>query len=749
MANKRIAGITIELDARTDKLESALKKVNGEIRSTQTQLKDVDKLLKLDPGNTELLRQKYDGLTKSIAAAKDKLETLKTAEQQLKDAGQTGTDQWDGLQREIAETEQQLKSLNTEMEKFGSVSAQKISAAGQKVKDAGQSITNAGKAVMPASAAVIGLGTAAAAKFAEVDKTMQLVNSTMGNTEDEAKALQKAMADAAAQSIFSMGDAATAALNFARAGLDAEQAAAALAPAMNLAAGEGGNLDTVSAGLVATINSFGDSFDNTAHYTDVFAAACNNSALDVDSLSNAMSVAAPIFAAAGYTVDDAALYLGVMADKGIEANKAANSLKTGLARLVDPPKAAATQLDALGISITNADGSMKDSITIQKELHDAFAGLSESEQLAAASAIFGKNQMAPWLALINTAPEDVNGLADSISNCAGTTDEMAQAMMSGFGGSIEQLKSSLDVLMTTLGQTLAEYLLPLIQGIQSFLTWLNSLDEGSRNLIVTIGLVLAAAGPVLVLVGNLATGIGTLMTLVPTITGGLSALWGVLSANPITLVIAAVAGLVAAFKHFWDTSEEFRNFWIGLADTLHTKFTEAVDKIKGAWEGLKTKASEIFGNVHDTISGILEKIKGLFNFEWHLPKIPLPHFKVTGELDLLRLPPSVPHLTIDWYRKAMNNGMILTSPTIFGASGGRLLGGGEAGPEAVVGVSSLRSMITDAVRSAGEMFAGTQGANERPINVIFELEGAQQWIYKLNRAEEQRVGVRLSTGGVR
>ena len=199
---------------------------------------------------------------------------------------------------------------------------------------------------------------------------------------------------------------------------------------MNLAACEGGNLDTVSGGLVATINGFHGSFEDAGHYADVFAAACNNSALDVDSLSSAMSVAAPIFSAAGYSVNDAALYMGVMANNGIDADKAANSLKTGLARLVSPAKEGYEAMKQLGIEVTNADGSMKDSVTIQRELHDAFSKLSESEQIAAASAIFGKNQMAPWLALINTAPEDVGKLDASLQSCAGTTDEMAEAMMS-------------------------------------------------------------------------------------------------------------------------------------------------------------------------------------------------------------------------------------------------------------------------------------------------------------------------------
>lgn len=840
MAGGRIAGITIELNGDATKLTKALADVDRSARQSQNNLKDIDKLLRFSPGNTELLQQKFTNLTTSIDSTKQRLETLKEAAAQMKLAGNDNGPEWDALQREIAETEQKLKSLNQEMDRFGSVSAQKVAAAGEKVQKVGQDLESAGRAIMPASVAMIGFGTVAASKYADVDRTMTLTNQTMGNTTEQAEMLDRAMADAAANSTFGMSDAANATLNFARAGLTAEQAAAALAPAMNLAAGEGGSLDTVSAGLVATINGFGDSFGNAGHYADVFAAACNNSALDVDSLSGAMSVAAPIFSAAGYSVNDAALYMGIMANNGIEADKAANSLKTGFARLISPAKEGAEMMEQLGISVTNADGSMKSSIEIQRELHDAFAGLSESEQIAAASAIFGKNQMAPWLALINTAPSDVNDLSNSLENCAGTTDQMAEAMMGGFGGSIEKLKSSLDVLMTTLGKTVAEFLTPVIEGIQKFVDWLNSLDAGTRKVIVTIGAIVAAAGPVLITVGKMAQGVGALMKLAPTIVSGigkikgllttlggsLKALWGVLAANPIILVIAAVAALVAGFIYLWNHSEAFRNFWINLWENIKTAVSAAWDAIvsflTSAWETISSTAQSVFSAIvvflsttwesirtaaetawnaivntvttvwntitsavqtavsavsnavstawntikntvtsimsaiqgaissawsaisstvssvvssigsaisngfnaaKNTVSNVLngikntmksiwdgavgivkgavDKLKSLVNFSWSLPKLKLPHFSISGSFSLN--PPSIPKISVSWYKKAMQDGMILNSPTIFGAKGNRLLGGGEAGPEAVVGVSSLRAMIGEAVAAAGGM----------------------------------------------
>ena len=457
----QIKGITIEFDGKTTKLEQAIKRVKNSTNDVDKALKDVNRGLKYDPKNVTLLSQKQQLLTKRFEESKQKVNVLKNAQNQL-DAQKVdhASAEYQELEREIVRAEAEQKRFEKELRQLSSV---KLTALGEQFKQIGGKMTEAGKSMtMYVTAPLAAVGAAGAKSFAEVDKTMQLTNSTMGNTAEQAEMLNKAMKDAAANSTYGMSDAATATLNFARAGLSAEQAASALAPAMNLAAGEGGNLDTVSGGLVATINGFGGSFDEAAQYADVFANACNNSALDIDSLSQSMSVAAPIFSAAGYKVNDAALYMGVMANKGIEANVAANSLKTGFARLVGGSADVQKQLDALGVSIVNADGSMKDTVTIQKDLHEAFAGLSESEQIAAASTIFGKNQMSNWLALINTAPDEVSALSAALDE-EGTTAEMAEAMMSGFGGSLEKLKSSVDVAKTSLGEALAPIILKVRQ----------------------------------------------------------------------------------------------------------------------------------------------------------------------------------------------------------------------------------------------------------------------------------------------
>lgn len=625
----RVKGLTIVLGADTSELVKAIYSVNTAIKNTQTNLRDINKALKLDPGNVSLLKDKQNELATAIDQAKQKLEAEKEAMERLEASGVDKTSQeFRNLKVQIDLDESALKQLEKQMKDFGTVGGQVIAEMGRKMQEVGDNIKAVGDKISSVGQSltttvtlpIVAAGTAAVTSFAEVDKTMTLANQTMGNTAEQASLLNKAMEEAASNSTFGMNDAAQASLNFARAGLDAEQAAAAMAPAMNLAAGEAGDLDVVSSGLVATINGFGDTFEQAEHYADVFAAACNNSALDVNGLSESMSVAAPIFKTAGKDVEDAALYLGVMANAGIEANVAANSLKTGMARLAQPTKQAKEAMEQYGIAMSdiwNEDGSMKDSVEIQRNLHEAFAKLSEQKQMAAAGAIFGKNQMSSWLALINTAPSEVDALSESIKNSTGTTQEMADAMMSGFGGSIEKLKSSLDVLVTSLGSIIAEYLTPVIEKIQGVIDMFMAMDEETKKQIVTIAGIVAAIGPVLLVGGKIISGIGTIISVMGTVTtfigGTLIPAITAISA-PVLAVVAAVAALAAGFVYLYKTNDDFRNKVNELISGIKENFGQMIETIKPALDELFTTIKTIVGELVEAFKQFMKAAEPVFEF---------------------------------------------------------------------------------------------------------------------------------------
>ena len=173
-----------------------------------------------------------------------------------------------------------------------------------------------------------------------------------------------------------------------------------------------------------------------------------------------------------------------------------------------------------------------------------------------------------------------------------------------------------------------------------------------------------------------------------------------------------------SLSELWEIGQALIKAWQNVTATATSLWTGLKGKLLGIWDSVKSKAKSIWDGITGTVKSAIEKIKDFFKFKWELPKIPLPHFKIEGSFSIA--PPRVPHLSVDWYKKAMNDGMILTSPTIFPAANGTMRGYGDAGPEAVVGVSSLRQMVQSAVQSA---MPKTGAA--RNMTVVLNLDGKE------------------------
>ena len=416
-----IGTVTVEIGGDTTKLQTALKGVNTEIRNTQSQLKDVDKLLKLDPGNTELLAQKHRLLGDAVKETKEKLETLKTAAEQAEQALKEGAitqDQYDGLQREIVETEQKLKSLEEQAKQSGTA-LQNIAAKGEKLKTVGDNISNVGTKLLPVTAGVVGLGTAAVKTAADFDSAMSKVAAVSGATGKDLDALRDKAREMGSKTKFSASEAAEAMNYMAMAGWKTEDMLSGIEGVMNLAAA-----------------SFGLSAKDSGHFADILAAASSNANTNVSMMGETFKYCAPIAGALGFSAEDTAEAIGLMANAGIKGSQAGTALRTIMNNLSGDVKICGSSIGEVTVATTNADGSMRDLSDILADCRTAFSGLSESEKAAAAESLVGKNAMSGFLALMNAGEADINKLSSAIDNCDGCAAGMAETMNDNLAGQL-------------------------------------------------------------------------------------------------------------------------------------------------------------------------------------------------------------------------------------------------------------------------------------------------------------------------
>ena len=688
----RIKGITVEIGGDTTGLEKALKNVNSTIKNTQSQLKDVNRLLKLDPSNTELLSQKQRALKEAIGATKEKLDSLKQAQEQAKqqlENGDLGQDKYDALQREIIETEQELRRLQEEAAST-SVALAKIDEAGKKIEAFGDSVTGVGQKIMPASLAVAGLGTAAVKTAADFDESMSKVAAVSGATGDDLDALREKAREMGAKTKFSASEAADAMNYMAMAGWKTEDMLSGIEGIMNLAAASGEDLAATSDIVTDALTAFGLSAQDSGHFADILAAASSNANTNVSMMGETFKYCAPIAGALGFSAEDTAQAIGLMANAGIKGSQAGTALRTIMNNLTGEIKLSGKALGDVTIATTNADGSMRDLSDILADCRGAFSQLSESEQAAAAEALVGKNAMSGFLALMNAGEGDIEKLSSAIDSCSdtfvktvdgaiipmsqaleegidwveeynGVAEQMAAVMQDNLGGQLTILKSQLQELAISFGEMLMPAIRAIVSKIQVFVDKLNGMSESQRKAILTIGLIVAALGPLLVIIGTLiskvgvamqgfvklATGVKKLGVAVKAGTGVFGKLGAALGgiSGPVLAIIAVIAVLVAAFKHLWDTNEEFRNaitdiwegivskiqaFCQGIVDRLNAlgfDFGSIVDVLKSLWDGLCQFLAPVFeaafnvvstvlGTVLDVITGLLDVFIGLFTGNW-------------------------------------------------------------------------------------------------------------------------------------
>lgn len=662
----RIQGITVEIGGDTTKLQNALKGVNGQIKSTQSQLKDVNKLLKLDPGNTELLAQKHKLLAEAVSETKEKLATLKTAAEQANTAlanGEISKEQYDVLQREIVETEQDLKNLETQANQ-SATAVQKIAATGEKLKTVGDNISSAGQKLLPVTAGVTALGTASVTTAANFESSMSQVQATMGITKDAMSTvngqsvntmdtLSKLAKKMGAETAFSASECAEALNYLALAGYDTQQMCDTLPTVLNLAAAGDIALADASDMVTDAMSALGMGVDEAETMVDQMAKTASTTNTSVAQLGEGiLTIGATAKSIKGGTAE-LNTALGILANNGIKGAEGGTHLRNIILSLQNPTDKAAAQMEALGLSIYDSEGNMRSMNDILGDLNKSMDGMTSAEKSNIISTIFNKTDLSSVNALLANTGETWDSLQKSITDSGGAAQQMADTQLDNLQGQITILKSALEGLAISFGELLMPAIKQIVGWVQKFVDWLNGMNDGTKKVIMTVALLAAALGPVLIVIGKVISAVGTIMTVVPKIAGVINTVKGAFAtlnttmlANPITLIIAAIAALVAAFIYLWNNCDGFRQFWIDLWENVKQTAVTVWNAIKEffaqVWEAIKTIFSTVveviktlvttyfnlyktiiqtvFNTVKTVITTIWEAIKGVFTTVFNVIK---------------------------------------------------------------------------------------------------------------------------------
>ena len=604
-----------------------------------------------------------------------------------------------------------LKELKGE---DGKLSWKGIAKGGEATKALGEGVAQAGTALtMGVTVPLVAAGGAAVATATKFDDAMAQVSGALGDPSADMEGLRRLALQLGADTVFSATEAGNAMVELAKGGMtEADIKGGALAASMDLAAAGQLALADAAATTVQMMGSFGLGAGDAARIADALAGAANASSADVSDLTQAMSQCSAQASLAGWSLEDTAAALALFADNGIKGSDAGTSLKTMLQRLAAPTDEAAAAMALYGIEARDSEGHMKGVSDIAAELQGKLGTLSEAERDMALQTIFGSDASRAAAIMMKNGADGMAKYTDATHD-ATAAEEMAAAQKGDLSWALENMQGSLESAGIAFGTALA----PAVQvAAEAF----SSLPSGVQTAIaVVLGLV-AALGPLLV-VG------GAVVSAIPAIQGGLAALGGALAGIswPIVAIVAGIAALVAAIMYLWNTNEGFRQAVGAIWASVQVAFGEAcaviVPLVQGAFgamvafvddlmnNGLATAISgalqfiagvfgidlgqafetvkSIFTDIYSTITekldaakgfvkGVIDTIKGFFNFKITWPHIPLPH--ISYELIDVPLLGSIPNpatLSVNWYR----TGAIATGPSVVGI--------GEAGPEAVVPLS--------------------------------------------------------------
>ena len=576
---------------------------------------------------SEKLRAAMERNERQIADTTAKIEAqearLRTLGDELSDAG-VDTSRLAQENERLAKSYDRLKNGQEELAR--------LNGAIQKNNEAiSQTKAQLGGVIGTAAALGAALYAGPVKKAAEFEAQMSSVQAISGASAGDMAELTDLAKKMGATTQFTAVESGKALEYMAMAGWETKQMLDGLPGIMNLAAASGEDLGAVSDIVTDAITAFGMKADDAERFADVLAQASSNANTNVGMMGATFQKVAPVAGALGYSVEDMSLAIGLMANATVKADVAGTSLKTSLANMAKPTKQMKTYMDRYGISLTRSDGSMKTFRELVDNLRSSLGGLSQDEQVAAATAIFGKESFAGMLAIVNASDEDFQKLSDSINNARGSAEQMAAIKLDNLDGDITLLKSALDGLQIAIGDALLPTFRAGTQGITDFVTKLTQFINENPELIqqivkITAGLLAFKAAT---LTGKLAflelkggvlsvqkgfTLLKTMFALASVNSRGFSGALKGVAKNVIGYfggIGNAAGGVGRAFTGLF-SGTKIGNLLSGIGGAAGGLFSKAFSGIDGLAGGAAGKVTSIFARAGSKIAaGPLGKIGGV------------------------------------------------------------------------------------------------------------------------------------------
>ena len=505
---------------------------------------------------------------------------------------------------------------------------------------------------------IVGVGAAALKSGIDFESAMSQVAATMGTTTDQIQDLTKFAQKMGATTAFSATQAAEGLNVLAQSGLTAEEQMQALPEVLNLAAAGNLSLADSSTYVVGTLKGFGKGMDEAKRVTDLVAKGATMANTDVRGLGTALSSSSATAKSYGQNMDSVTLSLLRLAEQNITGEEAATALNRAMMDLYTPTSTTKKALDELGVSVYDAQGNARDFNDVVDELNGKLSGMSEEERNAYKNTIFTTYGLQAFNKMTVSSTEKVNDFKEGLKDANDSALKQAQTQLDNLKGDIILFKSALEGAGVVISNILIPNIRIFIQWLTNLVTKFNKLSPEMQNLIVSIGLIVAAIGPVMLILSKVISvvsivvkafklfgttmttiktsidlvkagyaGLATQMGGIPKLIAGISTGFGGMLA-PIAAVIAVVAVLVGAFVTLWKTNEEFRDnmvgIWNSIKESINNFFDGVVERInalgfdfeniteviKTVWFALCDVLAPVFEGAFNTIAIVLD---GVFN----------------------------------------------------------------------------------------------------------------------------------------